>query len=431
MKAAPSALPETTKAGFSKAGFSKASMVPGTHSVPKGQASPLTAPKASASSADNQGPSTSKEKAESLGKALMDLGGRVGEVEQLAARIRETPGQLQAQVLSVPELTVQKEVREKADTACKSLKAELSAWATSMDALRADISSSGNSGLAQVAAGLDTGRNAVEQRIHRVLAVVQRSQRASRLDAFVASESSRVAVAAKLRSCVDDRGQSVETLFDAIDSNSRGSIGHADISDFLQKSSKQLQPSELETFLVASDGSKDIDVSSANTVSLDRVAFLRQLRIYYKVEQFSAVSDEHDLQNCKELRRMEKGEIFEVMEGPKRDDSAGGVTRVRGRAWRDGLIGWATVSGSSGAPSMTPVSGVMKAVHPVPITNAVEAGAEIRSTSNGELLQVLEWTQRSVGGQNLTKVRVWAISDGITGWITLSENGGPPHLEAI
>jgi hypothetical protein len=287
--------------------------------------------------------------------------------------------------------------------------------------------------MTQVVDGLDKGRHALEQRLLKVMTAVQRSQRASQLDAFVASESSRVAVAAKLRECVEDRGKNVDTLFDAIDGNSRGSIGLAEIRDFLQRSDKQLQPSELETFLVARDGAKDVDVSSANSVSFDREAFSRQLRIYYKVEQSSAVSDELQIQNCKEVRRMEKGEIFEVMEGPKRDDSAEGVLlRVRGRAWRDGLVGWATVSGDQGAsPSMAPGSGVMKAVQVVPITNALEAGAVVRNTYNGELLQVVEWTQRTVDSKNLAKVRVWAMSDGIIGWVTLSEDGGPAHLEAI
>jgi len=73
----------------------------------------------------------------------------------------------------------------------------------------------------------------------------------------------------------------------------------------------------------------------------------------------------------------------------------------------------------------------MKAVHLVPITNALEAGAVVRHTFDGELLQVVEWTQRSINGKNLAKVRVWAMSDGITGWVTLSEDGGPANLEAI
>jgi len=428
LKAAPPGLPETAKTGFSK-GFSKASMAPGMHSVPKGQAAPLTAPLSSASSVDNQGPAALKEKAEALGKALMDLGTKIGEVEQLAAKLRDTPGQLQAQVLSAEELTVQREVRERADSSCKSLRSELGTLATSLDALRADVANLAQ--MTEVVGGLDKGRHALEQRLQKVMTVVQKSQRAAQLDVFVASESSRVGVAAKLRECVEDGGQNVDTLFDAIDSNSRGSIGLAEIRDFLQRRSKQLQPSELETFLVARDGSRDIDVSSANTVSLDRAAFSRQLRIYYKVEQPSAISDALQIQNCKELRQMGKGEIFELIEGPKRDDSDGSVTRIRGRAWRDGLVGWATVSREAGAPSIVAGSGVMKAVHLVPITNALEAGAVVRHTFDGELLQVVEWTQRSINGKNLAKVRVWAMSDGITGWVTLSEDGGPANLEAI
>jgi len=143
------------------------------------------------------------------------------------------------------------------------------------------------------------------------------------------------------------------------------------------------------------------------------------------------VSDGLSVQDCRQLRRMDEGEILEVLEGPK-EDKIVGVTRVRGRAWRDGLEGWATVSGNGGVIFMANARRVMKVLHPVPITEGLAATTRpLRMLFQGELLQAKDCGQIMINGQTVTRVQVWAVSDGVSGWASLSEGGGPPHLEAI
>jgi len=393
--------------------------MPGVQTVPKGAGFGTAVPKASAMGVDA---ARLNHQAESLGKALMDLGRRIGEAEQQAARLRNDPSQLQAQGLSAEELTLQNEVRGKSDAAAKSLKTELNAWAVSMDALRADVAH--NPDMLEVVTGLDKGRNALESRLKNIAGAVAKSQRASQLDRSVAREGFRMSVACKLRACAEDKGGDVASIFDAVDKDKRGSVNQVVLRQFLESQGKQLQPTELETFMA------DQSAAAAHEVSLSREELVRAVRVFYKVVKPLVVSDGLAIQNCTQLRRMEEGEILEVLEGPKNDETVG-VSRVRGRAWRDGLTGWATISGNGGVLFLAPAVGVMKAIHPVPITGGLDSPAPVRMLLAGELLQVKEWGQRMINGQSVTRVRVWAMSDGAEGWTSLSEDGGAPHLEAI
>merc|ERR1711972_841423 len=51
----------------------------------------------------------------------------------------------------------------------------------------------------------------------------------------------------------------------------------------------------------------------------------------------------------KHVRMLDVGESFEVLEGP-RISAPAQVERVRGRAVRDGAVGWVTVTGNKGTP---------------------------------------------------------------------------------
>merc|ERR1712217_641752 len=110
----------------------------------------------------------------------------------------------------------------------------------------------------------------------------------------------------------------VDTLFDAIDTNRRGRINQGDLRVFLQSNGKELQPAELEAFLAARNGMADIDMNSTQDATLDRAALTRAVRVYYKVAKPSVISDERA--EGEHLRQMDAGEVLEVLEGPKTDE---------------------------------------------------------------------------------------------------------------
>merc|ERR1711998_419297 len=67
----------------------------------------------------------------------------------------------------------------------------------------------------------------------------------------------------------------------------------------------------------------------------------------YTCVRETALSDVLSVQDSKTLRRLDKGEVVEVLEYSKRDEVVG-VTRVKGKAKRDGVTGWVTLVGNQG-----------------------------------------------------------------------------------
>eukprot|EP00927_Polykrikos_kofoidii_P072470 TRINITY_DN68586_c0_g1_i1.p1 TRINITY_DN68586_c0_g1~~TRINITY_DN68586_c0_g1_i1.p1 ORF type:complete len:930 (-),score=237.68 TRINITY_DN68586_c0_g1_i1:87-2876(-) len=67
----------------------------------------------------------------------------------------------------------------------------------------------------------------------------------------------------------------------------------------------------------------------------------------YAVLKETVLSDGLSVQDSKTLRRVSKGEVIEVVEFAKKDESLG-VKRVRGKCKIDGATGWITMSGNQG-----------------------------------------------------------------------------------
>merc|ERR1712060_810309 len=78
---------------------------------------------------------------------------------------------------------------------------------------------------------------------------------------------------------------------------------------------------------------------------LRKPGFARALQEFCKCEREIAITKDFDLNSSITIRNLEKGELFEVLEGPK-EDAAMKVMRVRGRAVRDSTTGWVTIKGN-------------------------------------------------------------------------------------
>lgn len=67
----------------------------------------------------------------------------------------------------------------------------------------------------------------------------------------------------------------------------------------------------------------------------------------------TVLTDGLSVQDSKTIRRVTRGEVIEVLEFPKNDDSVG-VKRIKGKARQDGATGWITVSGNQGTCFLEP-----------------------------------------------------------------------------
>ncbi|CAE8690682.1 unnamed protein product, partial [Polarella glacialis] len=83
------------------------------------------------------------------------------------------------------------------------------------------------------------------------------------------------------------------------------------------------------------------------TGGVSRQNFLRAMQLFYVCVRPIAVTQEFVIGKIKPHRMVVEEEVIEVLEGPNGDDKLG-MTRIRGRALVDGLVGWISVSGNQG-----------------------------------------------------------------------------------
>lgn len=154
------------------------------------------------------------------------------------------------------------------------------------------------------------------------------------------------------------------------------------------------------------------------------------LERYYKCVKDIAITSDFDIKTSNTLRKIEVGEVVEVLEGPKRDESLG-LMRVRARALSDGKVGWITGKGNQGTPFLQETSKpsyfVVKALA-LQEGFASEESAGLRELQAHEVLEVLEGPRKEVVG-NAVRARGKATSDGASGWFTVKSRQGETLAE--
>merc|ERR1712176_1241704 len=82
---------------------------------------------------------------------------------------------------------------------------------------------------------------------------------------------------------------------------------------------------------------------------ISKDAFLNYVVVYYKVTKSIAFTDVLDISACKTLRKIEVGEVLEMLEEPVKHEGTG-TTRLKAKALKEPIVeGWVTVSGNQGS----------------------------------------------------------------------------------
>jgi len=116
------------------------------------------------------------------------------------------------------------------------------------------------------------------------------------------------------------------------------------------------------------------------------------------------------------VRTLEKGEALEVIEGPKEEKSE--TTRLRGRAFSDGAVGWVTVKSST----VKPWSPHYKCLAEAELSSNLKQGGEaVRKVDVGEVVQVVDGPKKD---GDVMRIKARAEKDGATGWVTLKSADG-------
>jgi len=148
---------------------------------------------------------------------------------------------------------------------------------------------------------------------------------------------------------------------------------------------------------------------------------------YYSCTSSVAMTDNQDIKDCKVLRKLAVGELFTLEEGPIEETDAG-VTRVKGKALKDDIVGWITTKGNAGTVYAEPSTKHFCVLKEVPLTKKFpsgDCGEEVRKLEKGEAVQGLEGPKEEVHAPEI-RVRVKAVADGVEGWLTKTKANMKP-----
>jgi len=127
------------------------------------------------------------------------------------------------------------------------------------------------------------------------------------------------------------------------------------------------------------------------------------------------------------VRRLEVGEVVEVIEGPK-SNTKEGVDRLRGRSLADSAEGWLTLSGGS----LLRWSPQYKCTQTTVLNDKldIKQAKTLRKLEVGELIEALE-TPVPEKAAGVMRVRMRAEKDGALGFATVSGNRGTVFLKPV
>jgi len=174
-------------------------------------------------------------------------------------------------------------------------------------------------------------------------------------------------------------------------------------------------------------------------ISKDR--FLNLLRLFMRVVQESVITSTMNIKDSEVLRRLEIGEIVDVLKGPQKEETME-LLRVHCKVVKDGIQGWITVAGNQGTVFLVKGGNQFRVVKETILTEAFEldgggskdATRKLRDTTRklteAEVVEVREWARKEPKS-GLMRMKCKVLSDGETGWVTTVGNQGTVYMELV
>jgi len=137
-----------------------------------------------------------------------------------------------------------------------------------------------------------------------------------------------------------------------------------------------------------------------------------------------ALTSNVHIKNCDVLRKLSKGEVLLMLEGPVEDETTGaqGVTRIRAQAVKDNAEGWVTTKGNAGTQYATENGCQYVISRSIPLESEFQSdsGKAIRMLSEQETVQLLEGP-REEKAEATVRLQGRVVSSGKVGWVTLQK----------
>eukprot|EP00434_Breviolum_minutum_P011482 symbB.v1.2.010121.t1/scaffold658.1/size175746/11 len=161
------------------------------------------------------------------------------------------------------------------------------------------------------------------------------------------------------------------------------------------------------------------------------------IRVYKKVLKETLLSEGNGLKSTSK-RRLEVGEVVEILSQESPAEDEGEVMRVQCAALKDDLEGWVTVAGNTGNKFLEDYAGVYKETimtetFELDSAEAKEAAKQLkdappRKLKTAELVDVWVWPKKEEKS-GLVRLKCKCRSDGAVGWATAVGNTGTVFLE--
>jgi len=243
------------------------------------------------------------------------------------------------------------------------------------------------------------------------------------------------------------KGCKTENLYDAMDASGLGYVDEKMFAAFLR--SCDVPPKKVGNGAAANGAASSaeplseeelsrlfayLDEEGEGRLSKDRVQNMS--RYYMRVCKDTVATTVIDITKAKIMRRLDIGEIVEVIEGPVQEETAC-LQRVFCKVVKDDLEGWVTLAGKDGkATYLEDIVPTFKVVKETILTDAfkLDGGNPARKLrgvnrklKEGEIVELIEWPRKEDVSE-LIRMKCRVVSDGAIGWATTLGNGGAVFL---
>jgi len=172
----------------------------------------------------------------------------------------------------------------------------------------------------------------------------------------------------------------------------------------------------------------DLACKSFRGESISKLRVAELLQEYWQCVKEIGITSSCQVKNSKTVRKLQIGEIVEVLESNRADESVP-VQRSRCRALADSAEGWVSTKGTHGTDFLVRVGKPYFEcqVDIVLHTDFDRGSSEVQQLRPGEVIELLEGPLQEPELE-LHRVRVKTSKDGITGWVTERDSLGGSDL---
>lgn len=171
--------------------------------------------------------------------------------------------------------------------------------------------------------------------------------------------------------------------------------------------------------------SKDGAIGWLTLKDKNEVEYAEANKKLYTIKASVAMTDGANIKDCKVVRKLAEGELFEMEGEAVEDAETPGIIRIEGVAKKDGQRGWLTSKGNAGtvyAEQTNKYYTVVKEVEMQKAFKTIDVKSEaVRTLEVGEALQITEGPKDEKVPQEI-RVKVRALQDGAVGWISRKQD---------